>query len=54
MDKQELWAVFAQTGRVADYLRYREAVTQKAPDTQKEKPDGDHGKGTDSPRISYR
>ena len=54
MDKQELWAVFAQTGRVEDYLRYRKAVTNQVPDTQKEQSDGNHGKGTDRPRISYR
>ena len=54
MDKNELWAVFAQTGRVEDYLRYREAVMQAPPEPKKEQPDGTHGEGTDRPRISYR
>lgn len=54
MDKNELWAVFAQTGRVEDYLRYRDAVMSNAPEKQKEQHDGTDGKGTDRPRISYR
>lgn len=54
MDKNELWAVFAQTGRVEDYLRYRDAVTNAAPVKQEEQQHGTDGKGTDRPRISYR
>ena len=49
MDKNELWAVFAQTGRVEDYLRYREAVMLNAPKKQEEQTDGTDGKGTDRP-----
>ncbi|MBQ9413810.1 MAG: hypothetical protein IJU16_01645 [Clostridia bacterium] len=29
-DKQTLWKVFAQTGKVTDYLRYRQAVMSAA------------------------
>lgn len=54
LDKHELWAVFAKTGRVEDYLRYREAVTNVAPAKQEESHHGADGKGTDRPRISYR
>jgi len=54
VNQNELWAVFAQTGRVEDYLRYREAVMQATAQPQKEQHDGTDGKGTDRPRISYR
>ena len=49
MENQELWAVFAQTGRVEDYLRYRQAVMSAAPKQQEESHDGADGKGTDRP-----
>ena len=54
MDEHELWAVFTQTGRAQDYLRYREAVMNNAPRQQEETHDGADGKGTDRSRISYR
>ncbi len=54
MDQHELWEVFAHTGRVEDYLRYRQAVMQAAQPPQEEQHDGTDGKGTDRPRISYR
>ena len=49
MDKNELWAVFTQTGRVEDYLRYRDAVMLSTPQKQEEQPHGTDGKGTDRP-----
>ena len=54
LDKHELWAVFTQTGRVEDYLRYREAVTNAAQNPQEETHHGADGERTDRPRISYR
>ncbi len=54
MNKDELWAVFSQTGRVEDYLRYREAVMKTTPEQPKEQHNGTDGEGTDRPRISYR
>ena len=54
MDQKELWAVFTHTGRVEDYLRYREAVMNAAQKPQEEQFDGTDSKGTDRPRISYR
>ena len=54
MDPNELWAVFAHTGRVEDYLRYRDAVMRTTPPTQEEQHHGADSKGTDRPRISYR
>lgn len=49
MDKNELWAVFTQTGRVEDYLRYRDAVMLNAPKPHEEQQSGTDGKGTDRP-----
>ena len=54
MDQNELWAVFAHTGRVEDYLRYRDAVMQAHAPEQKEQRDGIDSQRTDRPRISYR
>ncbi len=54
MDKNEWWAVFAQTGRVEDYLRYREAVMRNDPQPKEEQSHGTDSEGTDRPRISYR
>ena len=54
MDQNELWAVFAHTGRVEDYLRYRDAVMQASAPKQEEQRDGTDSQRTDRPRISYR
>ncbi|MGN0172649.1 MAG: hypothetical protein ACI39E_07685 [Acutalibacteraceae bacterium] len=54
MKHQELWNIFAQTGRVEDYLRYRQAVSQSkqtAAQQKKETADGVNGKGTDHTRA---
>ncbi len=48
MEHWELWNIFAQTGRVEDYLRYRQAVSQTAEaaaQQKKEIADGTDGKG---------
>lgn len=53
MEKEQLWRLFTQTGRVEDYLRYREAVMSAA-QARKETTDGTDSKGTDRPRTQYR
>lgn len=57
MDKEQeqdrLWQIFAHTGRVQDYLRYTQAVMNKA-EPQEETKDGIDGKRTDRPRTQYR
>ena len=45
-EKERLWQVFAQTGRVQDYLRYASAVCADLP-KQEETADGTEGQGTD-------
>lgn len=55
MDKQELWMVFKQTGRVEDYLRYRDAVQAAMPPKVEENTQhGADNHGTDRPRTQYR
>ena len=53
MDQQMLWNQFEKTGRVEDYLRYRQALLQadmSAAQSIKETTDGiDSSKGTDRP-----
>ncbi|MBR5134586.1 MAG: hypothetical protein IKV35_03195 [Clostridia bacterium] len=45
-DKEQLWQIFAQTGRVQDYLRYADAVNAVIP-PKKETTDGTQSKGND-------
>lgn len=45
-DKEQLWQVFAQTGRVQDYLRYAQAVNAHLPKAG-ETTDGNQSQGTD-------
>lgn len=45
-EKEQLWQVFAQTGRVQDYLRYVNAVSAHLPD-KRETTDGIESKRTD-------
>lgn len=54
MDKQQLWMVFTQTGRVEDYLRYRNAVEASKPPQKEESTHGTDDHGTDRPRTQYR
>ncbi len=53
MDKEQLWQMFSQTGRVEDYLRYREAVMSVA-EPKEETTDGTDSKGSDRPRTPSR
>lgn len=50
MEKEQLWQVFSQTGRVEDYLRYREAV-MSAMQPKEEKTDGIDSQRFDHPRA---
>jgi len=50
MEKDQLWQVFSQTGRVEDYLRYREAVMSAA-QPKEEMTDGADSQGSDHPRA---